>query len=166
MRRRHSSSRCTNCCSTLALRPPNSGGCAGSSQPLSNSSRCHFLAQVGICDTDRGRSNVSASLGRLSSRNAANSARNDSTSSSKVSCTILLGDEGAMLCGIAEHQFPRLRAFNGELQVVFPCEPHSAKALQSMLDDQRLCLPRCSFRHRGEKAATRIVSGDGERREV
>ena len=53
MRRRHSSSRCTNCCSTVALRPPNSGGWAGSSQPLSNSNRCHLRAHCGMCDTER-----------------------------------------------------------------------------------------------------------------
>ena len=32
----------------------------GSSQPLSNSSRCQRRAQSGMCDTDFGRSNASA----------------------------------------------------------------------------------------------------------
>src|SRR4029077_20940058 len=127
MRRRHSSSRCTNCCSTVALRPPNSGGWAGSSQPLSNSNRCQSRAHCGMCDTDRGRSRVTASDGRLSSRNAENSARNSSTSESKVSCTatpVFLRDDRAVFGGAAEQQLACLGAFERELQVVLPREPH------------------------------------------
>ena len=56
MRRRDNSSACTYCCSTVALRPPNSGGWPGSSQPLSNSSRCHCRAHGGTSDDDRERS--------------------------------------------------------------------------------------------------------------
>jgi hypothetical protein len=49
----------------LALRPPNSGGLPGTSQPLSSSSRFHSRAQVGTCDDDRGRTSASAAAGGM-----------------------------------------------------------------------------------------------------
>src|SRR6185312_6960672 len=117
-------------------------------------------------DTDRGRSSVCASDGVCSSRNAANSARKASTSSSKVSCTILLRDERAVLFCAAEHQLACFRAFDGKLQIVLPRQTHGAEALHSVPDNQRLGLACSGFRHPGEQAATRIVGGNGERREV
>src|ERR1700742_1786918 len=140
MRRLHSSSRWTNCCSTVALRPPNSGGWAGNSQPLSNSSRCHLRAHCGICETERGRSSVSASDGRCSSRNAENSARNSSTSESKVSCIEFLRDHRAMFCGAAEHQFAGLGPFQRELKIVLPRESHRPEQLQAVSEHQALTL--------------------------
>src|SRR6476660_2082962 len=157
MRRRHSSSRCTNCCSTVALRPPNSGGWAGSSQPLSNSSRCQSRAHCGMCDTDRGRSWVSVSDGRLSSRNAENAARNSSTSESKVSCIEFLRDERAVFRGAAEQQLARLGSLQRELQIVLPCEPHCTEQLQAVPEHQRLALPRGRRRHRGSQPPARVV---------
>src|SRR5258705_9310014 len=132
MRRRHSSSRCTNCCNTDALRPPNSGGCAGSSQPLSNSRRCQSRAHCGMCDTDRGRSWVCSSEGRCSSRNAENSARNSSTSESKVSCIEFLRDDCAVFRCAAEQQLASLGPLECELQVVLPGESHGAEQLQAV----------------------------------
>src|ERR1700730_4950362 len=114
---------------TVALRPPNSGGWLGSSQPLSKSSRCQSRAHCGMCDTDRGRSSVSLASGRFSSRNAANSARNASTSGSKVSCTVFLCDSRAMLRGAAEHELTRLGPLERELQVVLPGETHGTEKL-------------------------------------
>src|SRR5258705_779665 len=148
MRGRHSSSRCTNCCSTVALRPPNCGGWAGSSQPLSNSSRCQSRAQRGMCDTDRGRSWVSVSDGRCSSRNAENSARNSSTSESKVSCIEFLRDDRAVFRCAAEQQLACLGALECELQVVLPCESHGAEQLQAVPEDHRLALSRSRLGHR------------------
>src|SRR5262249_45757917 len=72
---------------------PNSGGYPGSSQPLSNISRCQWRAHSGIWLLDRERSSASASHGKCSSRKATNSARKASTSAAKVSCTALLGEE-------------------------------------------------------------------------
>src|SRR5919205_4147551 len=100
---------------TVALRPPNSGGWLGSSQPLSNSSRCQSLAHCGMCDTDFGRSSVSASGGRCSSRNAENSARNSSTSESKVSCIEFLRDDRAVFGRAAQQQLAGLGPLQGEL---------------------------------------------------
>src|SRR6478672_8020057 len=134
MRLRHSSSRCTNDCSTVALRPPNSGGWAGSSQPLSNSSRCQSRAHCGICDTDVGRSCVAVSDGRCSSRNAENSARNSSTSESKVSCIEFLRDHRAMLSRAAEQQLAGLGPLQRELKVVLPGESHGAEELQAVTE--------------------------------
>src|SRR6201996_4399233 len=114
---------------TVALRPPNSGGCAGNSHPLSNSSRCQSRAHCGICETDRGRSSVSLAGGRFSSRKAENSARNSSTSESKVSCTVFLRDPRPVLGGAAEHQLARFGSFQRELQVVLPRETHCAMQL-------------------------------------
>jgi hypothetical protein len=67
------------------LRPPNSGVFPGSSQPLSNSSRCQRRDQAGMCAVEVGRSVASSTAGRFASRNAVNSARNASTSSSNRS---------------------------------------------------------------------------------
>src|SRR4029077_7568664 len=75
------------------FRPPNSGGYPGSSQPLSNISRCQLRAHAGMWLLDLDRSNAAASEGRCSSRNATRSARKASTSASKVSCTALPGEE-------------------------------------------------------------------------
>src|SRR5258707_4099309 len=165
MRPRHSSARCTNCCSTVALRPPNSGGCAGSSQPLSNSSRCQSRAHCGMCDIDRGRSWVSVSDGRLSSRNAENSARNSSTSESKVSCTatpVFLRDERAVFRGAAEQQLARLGALECELQIVLPGEPHGAEQLQTVLEHHRLALPRRCLGHRGGQPPAWVVGRNSQ----
>src|ERR1700682_5242678 len=165
MRRRHSSSRCTNCCNTDALRPPNSGGCAGSSQPLSNSSRCQSRAHCGMCDTDRGRSSVCSSDGRCSSRNAENSARNSSTSESKVSCTatpVFLRDDRAVFRCAAEQQFACLGALECELQVVLPCESHGAEQLQAVPEHHRLALPRSRLGHRGSQPPAWIVGRNGQ----
>src|SRR5690349_12328525 len=74
----------------VALRPPNSGGCPGTSHPLSNISRCQRRAQSGTSLLDHDRSSASASVGKFSSRKATNSARKASTSASNVSCTALL----------------------------------------------------------------------------
>src|SRR6185312_9235543 len=134
MRRLHSSSRWTNCWSTLALRPPNSGGWAGNSQPLSNSSRCQSRAHCGMCDTDVGLSSVSDSGGRCSSRNAENSARNSSTSESKVSCIEFLRDHRAMLGRTAEQQLAGLGPLQRELKVVLPGESHGAEELQAVTE--------------------------------
>src|ERR1700761_3315363 len=127
---------------TVALRPPNSGGCAGNSHPLSNSSRCQSRAHCGICETDRGRSSVSLAGGRFSSRKTENSARNSSTSESKVSCTVLLRDPRPMLGGSAEHELTGLGPLQRELQVVLPREAHSAVQLQAMAEHQRLAFSR------------------------
>ena len=63
-----------------ALRPPNSGGLPGSSQPASNCSRCQRRAHSGTCDVDRDRSaGLRLSWAGVSSRNRTNSARNAST---------------------------------------------------------------------------------------
>ena len=78
-RLRDSSSRCTNCCRSVALRPPNSGGLPGNSHPWSNCSRCQRRDHSGMCAVDRDRSVASASGGRCSSRKATNSARKAST---------------------------------------------------------------------------------------
>src|SRR3954453_13155146 len=157
MRRRQSSSRWQNCCSTEALRPPNSGGCAGSSQPLSNSSRCHLRAHCGMCETDLGRSSVSASLGRCSSRNAENSARNSSTSESKVSCIEFLRDQRAMLGGATEQQLAGLGSLQRELKIVLPCEAHGTEQLQAMPEADGLTLPRRRLGHRRRETAARVV---------
>src|SRR5215218_7062463 len=134
MRRLQSSSRWTNCCSTVALRPPNSGGWAGSSQPLSNSRRCQSRAHCGMCDTDRGRSSVSASDGKCSSRNATNSARNSSTSESKVSCIEFLRDHRAVFRRTTEQQLAGLGTLERELEIVLPSEAHRAEKLQTMAE--------------------------------
>src|SRR6478735_10010648 len=162
MRRRHSSSRCTKLCSTVALRPPNSGGCAGSSQPLSNSSRCQSRAHCGMCDTDRGRSKVSAAEGMCSSRKAENSARNSSTSGSNSSCIKLLGDEGAVFSGTAEQQLAGLGPLQRELKVVLPGEAHGSEGLQAVLEHQCLALPRAGLGHGGGDTAPWVIGRDGE----
>src|SRR4029077_4283736 len=128
-------------CSTVALRPPNSGGWAGSSQPLSHSNRCQSRAHCGMCDTERGRSSVSAGVGRCSSRNAANSVRNCSTSESKVSCIEFLRNHGAVLGGAAQHQFAGLGSLELTLQVVLPGEPHGTECLEAVPEHQRLAFP-------------------------
>src|SRR6476646_8109970 len=163
MRLRHSSSRCTYVCSTVALRPPNSGGWAGSSQPLSNSSRCQSRAHCGMCDTERGRSSVSAGEGRCSSRNAENSARNCSTSESKVSCIEFLRDHGAMFGGAAQQQFAGLGPLQRELKIVLPGEPHGTERLEAVPEHQGLALPRGGLGHGRRDAPTRVVGGDRER---
>src|SRR5215468_3953637 len=129
MRRRDSSSACTNWATMEALRPPNSGGLPGSSQPWSNCRRCHSRAHCGTWALERDRSTACAWVGRCSSRNAWNSARNASTSGSKVSCTVLLGDPGLVLARAAEHQFAGLGPLERELQVVLPRESHASEQL-------------------------------------
>src|ERR1700755_2652313 len=73
----------------VASRPPNSGGLPGTSQPLSNITRCQRRAHSGTSLLDHERSSASASDGKFSSRKATSSARNASTSASNVSCTAL-----------------------------------------------------------------------------
>src|SRR5215217_539667 len=169
MRRLQSSSRWTNCCSTVALRPPNSGGWAGNSQPLSKSRRCQLRAHCGMCDTDRGRSSVSASDGRCSSRKATNSARNSSTSESKVSCIegpVFLSYNCAVFGRTTEQQLAGLGALQCELKIVLPGEAHRAEQLQTVAEHHRLTLPRCRLGHRGGQPPSRIVSRNGKCRKV
>src|SRR4051812_31050649 len=132
MRRSASTSRWTYCWRRLALRPPNSGGLPGSSQPSSNSSRCQRRDHSGACELDVERSAVSASGGRLASTNASNSALKAWTSASKDSCTVLLGDQRPVLVGPAEQQLAGLGPLEGELQVVFPGEAHGAVELETV----------------------------------
>src|ERR1700749_2460920 len=102
-----------------------------------------------MCDTDFGRSSASAAAaGTCSSRNAAKSARNASTSGSKVSCTVLLGNPRAVLGGSAEHELAGLGPLQCELQVVLPGESHRAEQLQAVPKDHRLTFARTGFRHR------------------
>src|SRR5690625_4927963 len=93
-------------------------------------------------DTERGRSNVSASAGRCRSRKSANSARNASTSGSNSSGKVLLCDRGPMLGGAAEHQLTGLGPFQGELQIVLPGEAHGPEQLEAVAEHHRLTLPR------------------------
>src|SRR5258708_2915040 len=151
---------------TVALRPPNSEGWPGSSQPLSNSSRCQRRAHCGMCETDRGRSSVSLAGGRFSSRNAENSARNASTSESKVSCTVLLGDSRTMLCRAAQQELACFGPLECKLQVVLPGESHCAVQLQAVPEYQRLAFSCRRFGHRGRKPAPGIVGGNRQRGEV
>src|SRR5271170_7808453 len=114
-----------------------------------------------MCDTDFGRSNASAAVaGTCSSRKATNSARNASTSGSKVSCTVLLGDLRPMLGGTAEHELAGLGTLERELQIVLPGEAHRAKQLQAMAKYQRLAFARRRFRHRGRQPPARVVPGN------
>src|SRR5271156_6660279 len=113
-----------------------------------------------MCDTDFGRSNASAAVaGTCSSRKATNSARNASTSGSKVSCTVLLGDHRPVLGGPAEQELAGLGPLQRELQVVLPGEAHRAEQLQAMAEYQRLTFSRSRFRHRGGQPPARIVRG-------
>src|SRR6201985_3606673 len=103
-----------------------------------------------MCDTDFGRSNASAAAaGTCSSRKATNSARNASTSGSKVSCTVLLGDHRPVLGGAAKHELAGLGPLQRELQIVLPGEAHRPEQLQAMAEHQRLALARGAFRHGG-----------------
>src|SRR6201986_90698 len=96
-----------------------------------------------MCHTDFGRSNASAAVaGACSSRNATNSARNDSTSESKVSCTVLLGNPRPVLGGSAGHELAGLGPLQRELQVVLPGEAHRTEQLQAMAEHQRLAFSR------------------------
>src|SRR3984957_20365519 len=113
-----------------------------------------------MCDTDFGRSSASAAVaGACSSRNATNSARNDSTSGSKVSCTVLLGNPRPVLGGSAEHELARFGTLQRELQVVLPREAHGAEQLQAVAEHQRLTFSRSRFLHRGGQPPARIVGG-------
>src|SRR3984957_18891554 len=103
-----------------------------------------------MCDTDFGRSSASAAVaGTCSSRNAAKSARNASTSGSKVSCTVLLGNPRPVLGGSAEHELAGPGPRQRELQVVLPGDAHRAEELQTVAENQRLTFSRSRFRHRG-----------------
>ena len=84
-RRRISSSSITNCSSSGALRPPNSGGWPGSSQPASNIAAWNARAHGGTSADDFARGNVVSAGGRCSSSQAENSARTASTSGGNVS---------------------------------------------------------------------------------
>src|SRR5271167_690574 len=113
-----------------------------------------------MCDTDFGRSSASAAVaGTCSSRNATNSARNASTSGSKVSCTVLLGNPRPVLGGSAEHELACLGPLQRELEVVLPCEAHRAEQLQTVAEYQRLAFSRSRFRHHGGQPPARIVRG-------
>ena len=75
---------------TVALRPPNSGGLPGSSQPLSNISRCQRRAHSGTWLTrPRPLQRLAPPTAGARRGTPTNSARNSSTSASKVSCTAL-----------------------------------------------------------------------------
>ena len=122
-----------------------------------------------MCDTDRGRSVVSASVGRLASRNSTNSARNSSTSGSKVSCIttpVLVGDDRAVLGRAAEHQLADLGPLERELDIVLPGEAHAAEELQAVPEYHRLAFSRSGFRHRRGQPPARVVGADRQRREV
>ena len=64
-RRRVISSWITNCSSRGALRPPNSGGWPGSSQPASNIAAWNALAHGGTSADDFARGKVVSAGGRL-----------------------------------------------------------------------------------------------------
>src|SRR6201986_2894396 len=110
-----------------------------------------------MCDPDFGRSNASAAAaGTCSSRNATNSARNASTSGSKVSCTVLLGNPRPVLGGSAEHELTGLGPLQRELEVVLPGEAHRAEQLQAVAEHQRLAFSRRRFRHLGGQSPARV----------
>src|ERR1700735_1987251 len=117
-----------------------------------------------MCDTHFGRSSASAAVAdTCSSRNATNSARNASTSGSKVSCTVLLGNPRPVLGGSAEHELAGLGSLQCELQIVLPGEAHRTEQLQTVAEYQRLAFARTSFRHCGGQPPARVVPGDRQR---
>src|SRR5262245_34686771 len=59
-----------------ASRPPRSAGHRGTSQPASNSLRCHSAAHAGMWPLDRGGSDARSAAGWLSSSHSPSSARN------------------------------------------------------------------------------------------
>src|SRR5690606_27526987 len=123
-------------------------------------------AHSGTSALDRARTVASDGSGRCSSRKATNSARNSSTSESNESCTVLLGDQCAVLRGGSEHVLPRPGTLERELQVVLPGEAHGAEQLQTTAEDRRLAFSRSGFGHGGGEATARVVLRDRQCREI